>query len=99
MNLDPQANRIFGTLEEDRRQILDEAYRYARYTRNQTSLLLLSKISGWVAATFEDPLPEGMKTRTGELLELLGSLMEEPSVASAPAQDPSNGCNTDGNSL
>ncbi len=61
-------------LEEDRQQILEEAYRYARYARNQPSLFLLSKVTDWLADTFQDPLPADMKVRTDELSALLETL-------------------------
>ena len=63
-------------LEEDRRQMLEETHRYARYTMNQASLLLLMKVSGWLAATLEDPLPADIEVWTRELQALLNSLTE-----------------------
>ena len=80
--------------------MLEESYRYARYVRSRMSLLFLSKVCDWVAATLEDPLPNDMKTRMSEMLSLLGSLMEEPVVAPAAAKGRSDeGCNTDRGSL
>lgn len=63
-------------LEEDRQGMLEETHRYARCTMNQASLLLLMKVSGWLAATLEDPLPADIESRTRELQALLNSLTE-----------------------
>ncbi len=76
VNMNLKENRDLGNFEQDRRQILEEACRYARYSKNQAPLLLLSKISGWLAATFEDPLPADMKARTYELQALLEASVE-----------------------
>jgi hypothetical protein len=54
--------------------MLEEAYRYARYSRNQASLLLLSRVTDWLAATLQDPLPANMMTRTDELCALIETL-------------------------
>ncbi len=62
-------------LEEDRQGMLDETHRYARCMMNQSSLLLLMKVSGWLAATLENP-PSDIEARTRELQALLNSLTE-----------------------
>jgi hypothetical protein len=61
-------------LEEDRQKMLEETHLYARYAMNQASLLLLMKVSGWLAATLEDPPPADIEARTRELQALLNSL-------------------------
>ena len=102
MNLDRRGNLSVGNLEQDRREMLEEACRYARYARNQASLLLLSKVAGWLAATFQDPLPEDMKARTSELTELLGAPTERDHIRpqqTTPPPDAGTGCNTPSKSL
>ncbi len=80
---------------EDRQQMLEETHRYARYTRNQASLLLLSKVSGWLAATLEDPLPADIEARTRELQTLLKALTESIQVTETTHQEaqPARNCN------
>jgi len=66
-------------LEEDRQGMLEETHRYARCMMNQASLVLLMKVSGWLAATLEDPRPADIEARTRELQTLLKALTETPS--------------------
>jgi hypothetical protein len=82
--------------------MLEEACRYGRYVRNQASLLLLSKVAGWLAATFQDPLPEDIKTRTSDLTSLLIALTETDHIRPqqiTPPHDAEAGCNTPSKSL
>ncbi len=80
VNMALKEKRVLEDFERDRQEMLEEAYRYARYTRNEEALLLLSKVSGWLAATFEEPLPADMKTRTLELSALLEALEKTHAV-------------------
>ena len=82
--------------------MLEETCRYARYARNEASLLILSKVAGWLAATFHDPLPEDMKARTSELTSFLGAATETHDIRFQQTTPPSNdgtGCNTPNKSL
>ena len=77
--------------------MLEVACRYARYVRNHESPLVLSKVAGWLAATFQDPLPEDMKTRTRELVGLLGASTETDHIGSeqtTPLPAAGTGCGT-----
>lgn len=102
MNLDLKGCMNVGNIEQDRRQMLEETCRYARYARNEASLLILSKVAGWLAATFHDPLPEDMKARTSELTSFLGAATETHDIRFQQTTPPSSdgtGCNTPNKSL
>ncbi len=75
-NMSMKKSRDLADLSLDRQEMLEETHRYARYTKDQASLLLLSKVSGWLAATLEDPLPADIEAVTRELQALLNSLTE-----------------------
>ncbi len=65
VNLSLKERRVTKDLQEDRQEMLEEAYRYARYTRNQAALLVLSRVSSWLAETFQEPTPADIKESRG----------------------------------
>ncbi len=75
VNLSLKERRVTKDLQEDRQEMLEEAYRYARYTRNQAALLL-SRVSSWLAETFQEPTPADMKERAEALRASVNSLIE-----------------------
>jgi hypothetical protein len=80
INMALKDKRVLEDFERDRQEMLEEAYRYARYTKNQASLLLLSKVSSWLATTFDHRIPADMKRRATELSNLLETLEKTHSV-------------------
>ncbi len=76
VNLSLNERRVTKDLQEDRLEMLEEAYRYARYTGSQAALLLLSKVAGWIAETFQEPTPADMKERAEALRASVDSLIE-----------------------
>ena len=79
VNLQLGHERRTDELEENRRDMLDEAFHYARYTGNTDSYQLLSRAAAWLAHTFEKaiPAPENL---TAELKVLLKALVEAGDV-------------------
>ena len=86
VNLKLEDKEDSAGLEEDRQQILEEACRYARYSRNQPSLFLLSKVTDWLAITFQNPLPADMTARTDEISALLETLMKTHATDAGEAE-------------
>lgn len=75
VNLQLGKKRRMEDLQEDRKDMLDETYQYARYTANTASYRLLSRAACWLAHTFENvtPAPEIL---TGEVKALLKALID-----------------------
>ncbi len=89
VNMSMKKTRALTDLALDRQEMLEETHRYAKYTKDQASLLLLSKVSEWLAATFEDPPPADIDARSRELQALLKTLGENIQTTEATHQGPS----------
>jgi hypothetical protein len=85
ISLVQKGNQPVTGIDQDRRDMLDEACRYTRYATNHGSLLLLSKISSWIAATIQEPVPADAQTQGRELTHLLETLTKTQTAESEPA--------------
>jgi len=80
VNLRLQDHRILNDLERDRLDILEEAYRYARYARNKKATMLLARVSDWLTETFEEQPSDQMMAKADQLRALLEELIAASSV-------------------
>ena len=87
VNLQLGETRVLEDLQENRKDMLDEAYHYARYASNTDSFQLLSRTAEWLAHTFENATP-APKAQTNDLMSLLKTLIEgREAEAEAPEAD------------
>lgn len=75
VNLQQGEKRALEDLQENRKDMLDEAYHYARYASNTDSFQLLSRTAEWLTHTFENKATAS-ESLTSELKGLLKSLIE-----------------------
>jgi len=74
VNLQLGDRQVLDDLGVDRKDMLDEAYYYARYSNNNDSFQLLSQVTGWLTHAF-DPTATVPEAETSHLQALLDKLI------------------------